>query len=112
MPAALDLLSRGIAVIASAFGTVSVSIQGLGTVNADFNDLGRREELEVNGRRISFSAMLEFPRSAFPTATAATLSGLEGKLVTRQDTGAVYRVSGEVSLDELTVRFPLDSRNK
>lgn len=112
-PRALALLSKGAELISDQFGGVECVVEGLGTVpNANWNDIGRTETLEVNGRRVSFSVMVEFPRSIFPAATLSTLLGLTGKLVTRSDTGAVYRISGEVSVDELTVRFPLDSRHK
>lgn len=113
MPAGLDLLAKGATLISQQFGTVACVIEGLGSVpHSHWNDLGRTETLELNGRRVSFSVMVEFPRAVFPNVPFATLAGLAGKLVTRSDTGAVYRVVGEVSVDELTVRFPLDSRHK
>ena len=113
MPEGIDLLAKGAQLIAEKFGTVACVIEGLGTVPAShWNDIGRTETLEINGRRVSFSVMVEFPRSTFPNATLAELTALAGKIVTRSDNGAVYRVTGEVSVDELTVRFPLDSRHK
>lgn len=112
MPKALDLLSRGAALIHQQFGAVNCTVEGLGSVDAHWNDLGRTEELTLHGRRINFSVIVEFSRSAFPAADTARLVALAGCLVTRNDTGQTFRIVGEVAVDELTVRFPLDSRHK
>lgn len=110
MPAALDLLSKGIALIANQFGSTAFSIEGLGNVTSgNWNDIGRTETLEIAGRRVAFSVIVEFPRSAFPSATTAQLLQLAGKKVTKTADGKVFRVVGEVSVDELTVRFPLNT---
>jgi hypothetical protein len=107
------LLTKGADLIAAQFGTTAFTIDGLGAVpNGQWNDLGRTETLELNGRRIAFSVLVEFPRSTFPTTPLADLLALTGKLVTRSDDGKVFRIVGEVAVDELTVRFPLDSRHK
>jgi hypothetical protein len=111
MPAALDLISKGIVLITEAFGGTAFSIAGLGTVpDGQWNDLGQTETLLLNGRQISFSVVAEFRRAIFPTATTAELLALAGTIVTRD--GKEFRIVGEVAVDELTVRFPLDSRHK
>lgn len=112
MPAALDLLSRGIALIDAQFGTTAFVIEGLGGVNGNWNDLGRTETLELNGRRVAFSVVAEFPRSAFPIATTAQLLELAGKKVTKSEDGKVFRIVGQVAVDELTVRFPLNTTHQ
>lgn len=93
-------------------GTTAFVIEGLGSVNGVWNDLGRTETVQIEGRRVSFSALVELPRTELPSATDAELLGIEGLLVTRSSDGKVFRVVGRVALDEATVRFPLDTRHK
>ncbi|MEQ1862908.1 MAG: hypothetical protein ABMA13_23550 [Chthoniobacteraceae bacterium] len=93
-------------------GTTGFIIEGLGAVQGVWNDLGRTEVVEIHGKRVGFSSMVEFTRSQLPLATDEQLVGLEGKLVTRSSDGKVMRVVGRVVLDSATVRFPLDTRHK
>jgi hypothetical protein len=109
---ALDLLSRGMAFVQAAFGTTDFVVQGLGAVSGVWNDLGRTETVEINGKMISFSVLAEFPRALRPGFSDAQFQACAGKLVTRSSDGLVLRVTGEVQVDELTVRFALDSRHK
>src|SRR4051794_5743853 len=105
MPDAVDLLRRGSDLIAAKFGSTAFVVEGLGAVTkGNWNELGKTETLELNGRRVSFSAVAEFQRATFPGATLAAFLALVGKLVTRSDNGAVFRVVGEVQVDTTSVR--------
>lgn len=113
MPEALDLLTRGASLIAAKFGSTAFTIAGLGAVTAgNWNALGRTEHIEINGRRVNFSVLAEFPRSEFPDATQAQLLAIAGQIVIRAADGATFRIVGQVMVDELTVRIALDSVNK
>lgn len=111
MPAALDLLSRGMGLIAQAFGEESFVIheplnKGGGLVGAylgQWNDLGRSEEVTIGPRRVTFSVLVEARRSLFVSLPT------EGQIVTRSSDNFRGRIVGEVQADELTVRFALDS---
>ncbi|MHA3773661.1 hypothetical protein ACXR0O_19165 [Verrucomicrobiota bacterium sgz303538] len=113
MPAALDMLKRGVALIARAFGTTAYTIEGIARPDGKpfegfFTELGTTETLEINGRRVSFSVLVATPREQFPGGTPPK----QGLLVTRTSDGAVFRISGEVQADQLTIRFGLDNRHK
>ena len=113
MPDSLNLLNNGIAMISQQFGGTVFTIEGMGAVSdGNWNELGRTEVMELNGRRISFSALVEFRRALFPLATDSDFLNLPGRLVTRGDNGLVFRIVGQVQLDALTVRVALDSKNK
>lgn len=73
-------------------------------IKGTWNALGREETLEINGRTVSFSVLVEADRSQFSAEPRV------GQLVTRD--GKTYRITGEVQADQLTYRFPLDSRHK
>jgi hypothetical protein len=109
MPAALDLLARGVQTTARHFGTVLIAIEGLGEVASIWTDLGRTAELELNGDRISFRCMVEIPMTEVDPADRDELPGLTGKKVTRKEDGKEFRVVGEVSIDEVSCRFPIDT---
>lgn len=108
MPASLDLLNRAIGVIYEQFGTTQFQLEGAAAPMAgSWNELGRTEVLEINGRRVSFSVLVEVKKSDL-----AEVFPRQGLLVTRTSDGKIFRITGEVDTDELTVRFPLDSKNK
>lgn len=109
MHSALALLNRGAELIGTAFGTTTYTIEGIAKVFAGhFTELGRTEVLEINGKRVSFSVLVETSRDQFPGGTPPK----QGQLITRAADGAVFRISGDVQADELTIRFGLDSRHK
>lgn len=86
-------------------GEVPVTFDGMADpVSVSWNALGRNEELEINGRVVSFSVVCEAAVSLFSTPPRV------GQLVTRD--GKAYRINGEVQSDALTYRFALESRHK
>jgi len=113
MPTALDLLTRAANLIADKFGATVFVLEGIGTIQkGNWNELGRTEVAEINGKRVTFHTLVEFQRSEFPAITDSQWLALPGRLVTRSDNGLILRVMGEVQLDALTVRLALDSKNK
>ncbi|GEM_PF-7033972 len=107
MAAGINLLSRGIGMIQKAFGTEQVTIEGFPSpITVDWNDLGRTEQIIMQGKRVSFSATLDATANQFPH------SPVQGQRVTRLKTGAVFRITGPIHADGLTYRFILDSVNK
>lgn len=112
MAEGLDILGRGIGLIADKFGATAFVLQQpgpgvvIGSYSGSWNDLGRVEEVTLNGKRVRFSVLAECGRAQFATLPK------EGMIVTRSTDGAKFRIVGEVQSDELTVRFPLDSVNK
>jgi hypothetical protein len=105
---ALRLLSSGFAMLAGKFGTVAITIDTFPEpIETHWTDLGKTEVLEINGRRVSFSVLVQFTRSQLPAGRMPR----QGQTVTRADDGTVYKISGEVQADALTVRFALQSRN-
>jgi len=113
MPAGIDLLNRSIGLIGKLFGTVSITIDGelaadgaLKQIAVDWNSLGRTEVVELAGKRVSFSCTIDASKDQF------SHEPVQGKRVTRVDTGAVYRIVGPINGDDLTYRIALDSVNK
>lgn len=71
-------------------------------VKAMLNEVGTTEELTLNGRKISYDAVLQVAVSEFGASRPKA-----GQQVLRRKTGATYRVVGEVHKDTLTYTFPL-----
>ena len=112
MPAGIDLLNRALGVIGTLFGTTDFILQQpaggpvIGAFTGNWNDLGRHEEVTINGKRVTFSVLVDAPQAQF------TQLPKEGQIVIRSSDGFTGRIVGEVQHDGLTVRFPVDTRNK
>ena len=109
---ALALLARGIGFITAQFGATAFLLQQpgrqsmIGAFSGHWNDLGRHEEVTINGKRVFFSVLVECPRAQF------TVLPVEGLIVIRSSDGFTGRIVGRVEADDLTVRFPVDTRHK
>lgn len=109
---ALALISRGIEFIQCQFGTTRFILQQpgngpqVGAFNGNWNDLGTHQEVTLNGKRVFFSVLVECTRAQFATLP------VEGQIVIRESDGFTGRIVGKVDYDDLTVRFPLDTRHK
>jgi hypothetical protein len=112
MPSALDLLNNGLMLIGTLFGSTQCILQQpangptVCAFTANWNDLGRHEEITLNGKRVFFSVLIEATQAQFAQLPK------EGQIVIRSSDGFTGRIVGEVRQDGLTVRFPLDTRNK
>lgn len=112
-PQALQLIENGIGLITTLFGDTACTIGDLGDCQANWDDLGARQELaSTSGRRITYSCVVEFPRTAYPEATTDDFQSLHGQRVTRTSDGKVFRVVGDIRIDDLTVQLLLDSIDK
>ena len=109
---ATDLIGRGLDLIGGLFGSTAFSLQQpgngpmIGAFVGNWNDLGRHEEVTLNGKRVFFSVLVECTRSQFAEVPK------EGQIVIRASDGFTGRIVGQVEVDDLTVRFPLDTRHK
>ncbi|MDR3406376.1 MAG: hypothetical protein P4L99_28080 [Chthoniobacter sp.] len=108
----LALLQRGLAFVEGMFGTTAFILQEpangpqIGAFTGNWNELGSTQEVTLNGKRIFFSVIVECRRSLFAQLPK------EGQIVIRSSDGFTGRIVGRVEYDELTVRFPLDTRHK
>ncbi|HEY3898930.1 MAG TPA: hypothetical protein VGM54_09975 [Chthoniobacter sp.] len=112
MSEGLDLITAGLDLISGMFGTTEFMLQSpangpmIGAYVGFWNDLGTHQEVTLNGRRIFFSVVVEAARNQFAKLP------VEGQIVIRSSDGFTGRIVGEVQVDDLTVRFPVDTRHK
>jgi len=112
MAEAQDLITGGLTLIGNLFGTTQCILQPpangpvICAFTANWNDLGRHEQVTINGKRVFFSVTVEATQAQFAQLPR------EGQIVIRSSGGFIGRIVGEVQQDGLTVRFALDTRNK
>lgn len=73
-------------------------------VSGILDELATSEELTLNGRQVTFDAMLQVAISEFRNQQPVA-----GQRYLRQKTGKTYRLVGEVHRDALTYTFPLET---
>lgn len=101
-----DALDEMFADAREIFGEESVTFEDVGAVLVNWNALDTREELEIHGRIVGFTAVAEVAKDAWPDGEdPPSLS----QQVTRD--GVTYYIVGEIAEDQLTWRLTLDSRD-
>lgn len=88
-------------------GSVALSLEGRpGPVDAIWNELGRTEVLELNGRRVSFSVIVEVARSNFAGEQTVTGERTYSEIIGNGTltTFPIWHQLGASVLSSLTVR--------
>jgi hypothetical protein len=102
--ASLDVLGTEELVISGDPFAAPLKVRGI------VNEVGTTEELTTNGRKITYSVVVQCAASEF--RQVCPLEPKAGQTVLRKKTGKTYRIVGQVHRDTLAFTFPLDTIQK